>query len=168
MRLLITVCCFVLTGCTTLVPSDPQAAREQLARDLNIPANTIIEVWPCIFAVTPPVVRRAEFTECAFVQTEQAAYVARAIRSQKRFKKAVVLDYAKVRGFKLRNWGIGASQLQFMQDTYVVTVGVKVAGPETPARPAENARIAEYFRKKGVSEIESPGRVDQELHIRSE
>ena len=161
MRCFFIFCSFLLASCATLVPGDPQAAREKLSSDLRLDPATIAAVWPCIFAVPPHYVRRAEFTECAFVQTESAFYVARVVSSEQRFVTAEVLPYSTLKGFNLRNWGLGASQLQFLKGEMVVTVALKSGGKESMDRPSETAKVAAYLRSRNVPEVESPGRVDQ-------
>ena len=146
--------------CDSSSERSPKAAREKLSRELQLGPTQITALWPCIFAVTPVYIRRAEFTECAFVQTDSASYVARAIPSEQRFEKVEVLSYSTLRGFNLRNWGLGASQLQFLKDGMVVTVHLKSGGRESMDQPSETAKVAAHFRSKNVPEVESPGRVD--------
>lgn len=155
--ILITVC---LLGCASAVPADPQEARQRLATDLGIHASKILNVQPCIFAITPGYIRKAEFTECAFVQTAETAFVARVLPKSERFENTVELPYEKLKGFNLRKWGLGASQIQFMMDPSVITVHLKSGGKESMDRTEEMDKLAEFLRSKSVPEVESSGRVD--------
>lgn len=149
-----------LFGCASVVPSDPQEAKQRLSTDLGIPASQILSIQPCIFAVTPSYIRKAEFTECAFVQTVDTAFVARAIPKAERFEKTVELPYPKIKGFNLRKWGVGASQIQFMMEPSIVTVHLKSGGKESMDRTEEIEKVAAFLRSKSVPKVESPGRVD--------
>ena len=90
---LIGACVVLLAGCTSLVPSDPAEARKKLSTDLGLDIAGVIAVHPCTFAVTPPYIRRAEFVECALVESHKGFIVARAIKDQARFEKGEILLY---------------------------------------------------------------------------
>jgi hypothetical protein len=151
----------LLAGCASMVPSDPQAARAKLARDLRVDAGSITSVIPCIFAVTAPYITRAQFTECAFVETQNELVIARALNREARFEKAIALQSSSIKGYNTRNWGLGASQLQLFTEKEVITVHLKSGGMESMDRPEETGRIAALLRARGVPSAESPGRVDQ-------
>lgn len=153
----------ILNGCASLVPSDPQIAKKKLAADLGLVEESILAVKPCTFAVTPPTVFRAYFSECALVETATVAYIAKAIPQEGRFEKSVSLVYSTLTGFNLRNWGLGASQLQLVVDSNVVSIHLKSGGKESMDRPEESQRLAASLRSKGVPEIESRGRVDSNV-----
>ena len=103
---LIGVFIFLLAGCTSLVPSDPEEAKKKLAGDLRLDISGVIAVHPCTFAVTPSYVRRAEFVECAFVETDKGFIIARAIKDQALFQKEEILLFDEIDGFNLRIWGL--------------------------------------------------------------
>lgn len=156
----IVIISLILSGCASLVPSDPLVAKQKLAADLELQSSEILSVRPCIFAVTPKYVRNALFFECAFVETKRTAFVARAVPKENRFEKSVVLTYSSLTGFNLRNWGLGASQLQFITESSVISVHLKSGGKESVDQPAETKRVAAILRESSVPEVESPGRVD--------
>jgi hypothetical protein len=153
------LCALLFAGCASLVPADPAEAKKKLAVDLGLELTEVHAVRPCAFATTPIYVRRAEFVECALVQTNQGFVVARAVKEQARFESAVVLPFPGVQGYNLRIWGL-AAQLQFVTASGVVSVHLKSGGRDSMDQQEEARKVASVLREKGVREIESPGRVD--------
>lgn len=148
----------LLSGCASLVPADPQEAKAKLASDLGIQKTAIQSVRACVFAVAPTYVKRAEFLECAYVETEKAAYIARAIKDQQRFEKTLTLPYASLGGFTLQTWGIGVSQVQLFNGAYIISFHIKSGGKESIDLPAETDKIVAVLRAKGVRELASQGK----------
>lgn len=160
MRMMLYLVVISLSGCASLLPTDPSEARAKISSDLKLPAQKIESVTPCTFALTPHYVRRAQFTPCAFVVTSDAIHIARAVTNEQRFAPTLDLRYGDLRGFNLRIWGLGATQLQLLREDATVSIHLKSGGQESPDQPEEARRVAALLAARGVREVPSPGRVD--------